>query len=110
MARHFQFKVEVFFKEIILNGPLGKTIYYAIFVELQERSSPHVHSFIWIFNAPNTQNQTAYIEIIEKKINAQLPDHLKDLELYELVKTYQVHVHSRFGWKYLKKKCRFSYG
>ena len=110
VARHFQFKVEVFFKEVILNGPMGKTIYYAISFELQERSSPHVHSFIWIFNAPNTQNETACIEIIEKTINAQLPDHLKDLELYELVKTYQVYVHSRIGWKYLKNKCRFSYG
>ena len=78
VARHFQFKVEVFFKEVILNGPLGKTIYYAISFELQERSSPHVHSFIWIFNAPNTQNETAYIEIIEKTINAQLPDHLNN--------------------------------
>ena len=81
MARHFQYKVEVFFKEIILGGPLGKTKYYAICTEFQERGSPHVHSFIWIFNAPNIQNETAHIEFIEKTINAQLPDHLKDSEL-----------------------------
>ena len=24
LARHFQYRVEVFFKEIIVNGPLGK--------------------------------------------------------------------------------------
>ena len=34
LARHFQYRVEVFFKEIIVNGPLGKVKYYAIRVEL----------------------------------------------------------------------------
>ena len=27
VARHFQYKVEVFFKDIIIEGPLGKTKY-----------------------------------------------------------------------------------
>ena len=67
VSRHFQYKIEVFFKEIILDGLLGKTKYYAIRIEFQERGSPHVHSFIWIFNASNTENETAYIEFIEKK-------------------------------------------
>ena len=87
VARHFQYKFEVFFKEILLDGPLGKTKYQAIRTEFQERGSPHFHSFIWIFNAPNIQNETAYIEFIEKTINAQLSDHLKDPELFEFVKT-----------------------
>ena len=46
VARHFQYKVEVFFKDIILDGPLGKTKYYAIRIEFQERGSPHFHSVI----------------------------------------------------------------
>ena len=56
VARHFQYKVKVFFKEIILEGPLGKTKYYAIRIELQERVRPHVYLFIWTFNAPNIEN------------------------------------------------------
>ena len=80
MARHSYYKVEVFFKEIILDGLLGKTKYYAIRIEFQEKGNPHVHSFIWILNAPNIQNETAYIEFIDKTINAQLPDHLIDPE------------------------------
>ena len=36
LARHFQYRVEVF-KEIIVNGPLGKVKYYAIRVEFQVR-------------------------------------------------------------------------
>ena len=78
VTRHFQYKVKVFFKEIILDCPLEKTKYCPIRTEFQERGKPHVHSFIWIFIAPNIQNQVAYIEFIEKTINAQLPDHLND--------------------------------
>ena len=51
---------------MILDGPLGKTKYYAICIEFQERGSPYVHPFIWIFNAPNIENEAAYIELIEK--------------------------------------------
>ena len=109
VARHFQYKVEVFFKDIILDGPLGKTKYYAIRIEFQERSSPHVHSFIWILNPPNIQDEAAYISFIEKT-NAQLPDPQNDSEHFELVKTYEVHSHSKTCWKYNKNECRFSYG
>ena len=109
VARHFQDKVGVFFKDIILDGPFGKTK-YAIHFEFQDKSSPHVHSFIWIFNAPNTENEAAYKEFIEKRVNAQLPNHLNDPELFELVKTYQVHAHPETCWKYNKNECHFSYG
>ena len=88
---------------------MGKTKYYAIRIEFQERGSPHVHSFIWIFNAPNIENEAVYIELIEKAINTQLPDHLNDPGLFELAKTYQVRPHSRTCWEYKKNVCRFSY-
>ena len=45
VARHFQYKVEVFFKEIILDDPLEKTKYYTICIEFHGRGSPHVHSY-----------------------------------------------------------------
>ena len=45
LARHFQYRVEVFFKVIVLNGPLGKVKYYAIRVEFQVRRSSDIHSF-----------------------------------------------------------------
>ena len=68
-----------------------KTKYYAIRVGFQERVNPHVHSFVWIFNAPNIRNETAYIEFIEKT----MPPHFKGPGLFELVKTYQAHARSR---------------
>ena len=56
----------------MLDDTLGKTKYHDVHIEFQERGSPHVHSLIWIFNAPNIQNKAAYIEFIEKTINALL--------------------------------------
>ena len=37
VAKHFQYKVQVFFKEIVLDGPLGKIKYYPLRIEFQER-------------------------------------------------------------------------
>ena len=82
VARHFQYKIEVFFKEIIIDGPFGKTKYYVLRIEFQEIGSSHVHLFIWALNAPNIQTETAYIKFIEQTINAQLPDPLSDSELF----------------------------
>ena len=110
VAGDFQYKVKVFFKEIIPDYPLGKTK-YAIRIEFQERRSPVVHSFIWMYiNAPNIQNEDVCIEFTEKAMNAWLPDHFSDPELFELVKTFQVHAHCGTYWKYNKNECRLSYG
>ena len=51
VARHFQYRIEMFIKTIVLDGPLGKTQYYAIRIEFHVRGSPHIHFFIWILNA-----------------------------------------------------------
>ena len=64
---------------------MKKTRYYAIRIEFQERDSPHLHSFIWFFIALNIENEVVYIDFIEKKMNEQLSDHLKDPKLSELI-------------------------
>ena len=112
VARHFQYRVEVFFKVIVMNGPLGKTKYYAIRVEFQVRGSPHIHSFIWILNAPKLDNSTKleYSTWIENIVRADLPDPNTESELYELVKTYQIHRHSKTCRKYRNQNCRFHFG
>ena len=53
LARHFQYKVEVFFQVIVLNGSLGKVKYHAIRVEFQVRASPHIHSFFMDIKCPS---------------------------------------------------------
>ena len=42
VARRFQYRVEEFFKNIIMDGPLGKMKYYIICTEFQVCVSPHV--------------------------------------------------------------------
>ena len=40
LARHFQYRFEVFFKVVIVDGPLGKVKYYAIRVEFRSKKVP----------------------------------------------------------------------
>ena len=50
IARHFQFRGEVFFRTIVFDGSFGKTNYYAIGIEFQVRGSTQIHYFLWILN------------------------------------------------------------
>ena len=45
VVRHFQYTVEIFFKTIILNGPLGKTNYYAILRFKLEEAPMLIHLY-----------------------------------------------------------------
>ena len=76
LARHFQFRVETFFKEILLRGALGDMQYYAKRVEFQARGSPHIHSFLWMKDFPvfNGSNAEEYLEFIDQLVSAELPD------------------------------------
>ena len=95
VARHFQYRVEVFFKEILVDGPLGKTKYYVIRSEFQVRGTPHIHSFLWILNAPVLSKDTIdhYKEWVDSNISARIPDSSKNPKRFELVKMYQLHRH-----------------
>ena len=112
LARHFQYRVEVFFKEIIINGPLGKVVYHAIRVEFQFRGSPHIHSFLWVIDAPSLTKDTKeeYLAFIDSIVKTELPDIKTEPELYQLVKTYQMHSHSNSCRKYKNIECRYSFG
>ena len=48
VAKHFQYRVETFFTEILLTNahPIGKIVYYALCIEFQMRGSPHLHALI----------------------------------------------------------------
>ena len=66
VAKHFQYKVEVFLKEIMSDGPLGKTKCYAFRIEFQKKGSPHVHSFTWVLKTSNIESEAANIRFVEK--------------------------------------------
>ena len=87
VARHFQYRVEVFFKEIVVDGPLGKTKCYAIRGEFQVRGSPHVHCFLWVANAPvlTANNNKEYVDFVNQIVHAFLPDRNENPELHNFI-------------------------
>ena len=102
----------MFFKVIALDGPLGKTQYYAFRVEFQVRGTPHMHSFIWILNAPklttfSIDESTKWVDNI---VRSDLPDSVSEQILFELVKIYQTHHRSKTCRKYRNEKCWFHFG
>ncbi|XP_068758167.1 uncharacterized protein [Montipora capricornis] len=114
VAKHFQYRVETFFTEILLSNtnPIGKIVYYALRIEFQMRGSPHLHALIWTSDCPKLTHDTkeAYIYFIDEHVQACLPDQNEDSELHEIVKTYQKHSHSKTCRKYKNMKCRFNFG
>ena len=107
LAHHFQYRVEISFKTIVLDGILGK-VKYAIRVEFQLRGGPHIHSFIWILDAPvlHKNNIDEYVRFVESIVKAFVPNEVTEPELFQLVATYQVHSHSSSCRKYKSGKCR----
>ena len=90
VAKHFQYRVETFFTEILLTNanPIGKIIYYALRIEFQMRGSPHLHALIWTSDCPRLTQETKqdYIEYVDQHVQAYLPDKDKDPDLHESVK------------------------
>ncbi|KXJ21270.1 ATP-dependent DNA helicase PIF1 [Exaiptasia diaphana] len=76
------------------------------------RGSPHLHALIWTSHCPKLKkdNKQAYIDFIDKHVQAYLPDENEDPHLHELVKTYQKHSHSKTCRKYKNIRCRFNFG
>ena len=101
----------MFFKFIILDGPLVRTQYYATRVEIQVRGRPCIHSFIWILNTPKlTKNIDEYTKWADSIVRSNLSHSVNEPILSGLVKTYQIHNHSKICRKYRNKKCRFHFG
>ena len=94
-----------------MHGPLGKTSYYAVRVEFQVRVSLHIHSFIWILNAPKLSKETknGYIQWVDSIIRTNIPNSISQEELLELMKPFQVHRYSKTCRKYRNQKCRFNF-
>ena len=102
----------MFLKVIVIDGQLSKVKCHVIRVEFQVRGSLHVHSFSWTIDAPvlSKDNVHEYTQFIDAIVKACLPDVNENPELFHLVKTYQVHSHSKPSRKYKNEKCRYLFG
>ena len=67
LACHFQYRVEIFFKTIILDGILEKVKYHAIQIQFQLQGSPHILSFLQILDAPvlHKNNKDEYVRFVD---------------------------------------------
>ena len=78
VAKHFQYRVETFFKEVLMTNanPISKIIYYALRIEFQMRGSPHLHALIWTSDclALTDDSIQAYTEFVDKHVQAYLPN------------------------------------
>ena len=114
VAKNFQHRVETFFSEVLLSNsnPIGQITYYALRIEFQMQGSPHLHALIWTSDCPKLAAETkdAYVEYIDKHVQAFLPNENENPELYNLVKMYQKHSHSKACRRYKNVNCRFNFG
>ena len=96
-ARHFDYRLQMFFKQFLLSAaePLGKINYYSYRIEFQQRGSPHAHIVIWTEGSPTPNDDDRLVcDFIDKYVTARIPDEKEDLELHKLVTTVQQHHHS----------------
>ena len=114
VAKHFQHRVETFFKDVLLSNakPIGKIVYYALRIEFQMRGSPHLHSLIWTSDCPELKDgsEETYIRYIDEHVQGSLPNRENDCEFHDLVNMYQKHTHSKSCKKYRNIPCRFNFG
>ena len=87
LARHFQYRVEVCFDEIVSDGPLGKIKHYAIRIEFQVRGSLHIHLLVWVIGRPilSASNEDVYVSFINSIIKCELPNPSENPQFFELV-------------------------
>ena len=80
-------------------------------VEFQARGRPDIRSFIRI-GEPKLlmENIEKAIECVDGRISTALPAPESDAELYESVKIYKVHHHSKSCMKYKNDKFWFNFG
>ena len=110
-ARHFDTRVQLFFKYILINkqlNPLGDIVDYKYRIEYQLRGSPHVHMLAWVKDAPNFEqsDENEIRQFIDDKISSQYPE--DDAQMSELLHLVQRHTHSVACRKH-GNSCRFNF-
>ena len=105
-ARHFQYRLDQFWKTFITSKakPIGEVNDYMIRIEFQARGSPHAHTILWIKDAPQygKDSDENITQFIDKYQVCSYPH--DDEELQSLVQL-QKHTHSSSCLRY--GLCRF---
>ena len=106
-ARYFDYRVQVFFREVLkhVSNPVGKIEDFFYRVEFQQRGSPHIHMLAWIENAPvhGRDSDLTIASFIDKYVTC-----IKDTGIPDLI-NYQTHRHANTCKKQGKNICRFNF-
>ena len=110
-ARHFDHRVDLFMKHILLNkniNPLGEITDFKYRIEFQQRGSPHVHMLIWVKDAPDMESSSEedIQTFVDKHVSCALPEDNEGLA--ELLLLVQRHTHSLTCRKH-GEACRFHF-
>ena len=110
-ARHFDHRIDLFMKHILLNkniNPLGEITDFKYRIEFQQRGSPHVHMLLWETDAPDIESslEEDVQKFVDKHVSCALPVDNEDLT--ELLLLVQRHTHSLTCRKH-GQACRFHF-
>ena len=86
--------------------PIGNLLDYFYRVEFQQRGSPHIHTLVWIENAPTLETNSE--EEIDQFVDQYLTCNTDNEKTASLV-GLQSHKHSRTCRKKGKPVCRFGF-
>ena len=104
----FSTKLKYIFKEIILEDPFGENKNMLFLLNLKiEVAHMSIHSYEFSMHQKLKMRLPTYSSL--RKEIGQFPDQVNDPRLFEIVKTHQVHAHSRTCLKYNKNECCFSF-
>ena len=110
VARHFQYRIELSFRVIVLDGLLEKTNYHAIRVEFPVTWKSTCLFFYMDFKCTISSDNNPLQSLLNGIFGTDLSDADKEPELFDLVKNYQIHKHSKTCQKFKNKSFRFYYG
>ena len=108
-ARYFDHRSKELFKVLRSEvSPLGKLTDFYMRIEFQQRGSPHVHSLLWIENAPKygVSPLNEVIEFIDRTITCKLPTTDSLLSGNEINLQRHKHTHTCYKRKSFRR-CRF---
>ena len=108
-ARYFDHRSKELFRVLRSEVcPLGKLTDFYMRIEFQQRGSPHVHSLLWIENAPKygISPLNEVIEFIDRTITCKLPNTDSLLSDGEIDLQRHKHTHTCYKRKSFRR-CRF---
>ena len=80
---------------MIVDGLLGRVKHSAVRGEFQVRVISDNHLLLRVFHVPilTTSNKQEYIDFANNILKCNFPNYQEDLQVYQLVATYQTHFH-----------------